>query len=166
MTTCDVTFFFLIYMRHNATITLMKSVLWFSISQGHDKKSFPHYCRVPTASHESKLWTFKDLPRTKSAVLGPSWKISQCRYAQNILLKWRNLSIAAVQKIPFHRTNDFCTALDEISKTYLGLLQKPLKLSTFLVPKDSSSKVRTFPGNKDPWEAWLLALLTKDQGPL
>ena len=37
----------------------------------------------------------------------------------------------------------------DFSRTFL---QKVLQLKTFPVPGDPSSNVRTFPGNKDPWE--------------
>ena len=63
--------------------------------------------RVPAASRESDLRTFQGVSRTELNVLRNIWKISKCRLAQNILLKWGNLSFATVWMIPIRWTDGF-----------------------------------------------------------
>ena len=138
---------------------------------------------VPTASCESKLGIFNDLSRTKPDILRALMENLTMQICWNILLKWRNLSLANVPKGPFHWNEWFLhvgwklakynyPSIQAAYKTDLIIpehqtfiyqsaknkefcctfLQTLLELSTFPVPKDPRSKVRTFPGYKDPWE--------------
>ena len=146
--------------------------------------------RVPTTSHESKLRTFQGHFQDQKIYLKDlhgKFHNADMSYAENLLLKWRKLSVTTVQKSPFYLTEWFLPygrkltkhnypstqaayKIDHIifdNQTFipqsvknkdfsLTFLQELLKLSTFPVPKDPCSKVRTFPGNEDPWEPWML----------
>ena len=100
------TIFAFSHSENSAWLPLILNSPWPLVSN-HQLVFSKSFYRVPIVSCESKVRLFRDLCKTKPNVLRTFIETFTMQICLNTLLQWRNLSLATVQKSPFHWTEWF-----------------------------------------------------------